>query len=324
VKQLKVEGWRNDYHYDWIVSKYQDRYFNDIVLLSQTLSYEEFEFFYEYLRPMDRDLPAQIQKYSDVITQLEKLGEMEEHSRNLRKIIDDLTLRIQNTSFNADINLSLSRLRAVDRYSYIQPSSVSYNFHLAFAKEEPSYEGMAEISFTLTKVPPVLPLDCLCNSIYKLNANQTAFPPLVNGEFLFIPQSGLRVGTNLITIHYRNTFNNDGLGCMSYLEKLQTPYSQYIYTKFEPYGAHRFVPCFDQPDFRASAQFNLIVPSGWKTAGNELKREEGEFTVEDYKLKIPTKDASMLDEYLAAKKGYYYGFEPTKNISTYLYCIAAG
>jgi hypothetical protein len=46
--------------------------------------------------------------------------------------------------------------------------------------------------------------------------------------------------------------------------------------------------------------------------------------VEDYKLNIPTQDADMLDEFLTEKEGYYYGFKPTKNISTYLYCIAVG
>lgn len=44
---------------------------------------------------------------------------MDEHCKNLRKIVDDLTLRIQNITFNADIDTALTRQRAVVRYSYI-------------------------------------------------------------------------------------------------------------------------------------------------------------------------------------------------------------
>jgi aminopeptidase N len=74
---------------------------------------------------------------------LERLGDLEEHCRNLRKFIDDISLRMQNISFNADTNLALSQARAIHRYSYIKPTSVSYVFHLAFAKQSDYYEGLA-------------------------------------------------------------------------------------------------------------------------------------------------------------------------------------
>jgi aminopeptidase N len=83
---------------------------------------------------------------------------------------------------------------------------------------------------------------------------------------LYIPGSNLLFGANFISIHYKNKYNNDGLGCMSYIETDTA--KQYIYTKFEPYGAHRFIPCFDQPDLKAKAVFNVIVPIGWKVIGN--------------------------------------------------------
>jgi hypothetical protein len=103
------------------------------------LSYDEFYLFYTELKPIDYDFESQIDKYNEVITKLQKFDGMEQHIRNLKKIIDDLTLRIQNVVFNADTNLALSQARAMHRYSYIDPSSVKYTFHIAFVKEEQFY-----------------------------------------------------------------------------------------------------------------------------------------------------------------------------------------
>ena len=57
---------------------------------------------------------------------------------------------------------------------------------------------------------------------------------------------------------------------MFYLETATTPNNQYVYTKFEPYGAHRFFPCFDQPDLKAPITFNVYAD----TEANALKAAE--------------------------------------------------
>ena len=69
-------------------------------------------------------------------------------------------------------------------------------------------------------------------------------------------------------VQYKNAFNNDGLGCMSFSENYLTYDYQYIYTNFQPYGAHRLVPCFDQPDLKARASFFITAPDDWMAAGN--------------------------------------------------------
>ena len=76
---------------------------------------------------------------------------------------------------------------------------------------------MAEIRFALNRVPFMLPVDCLCNTVYDVSVNSTEVSPTVDGEFLFVPQKYLKLGTNTITIRYKNKYNNDGLGCMSYI-----------------------------------------------------------------------------------------------------------
>lgn len=98
-----------------------------------------------------------------------------------------------------------------------------------------------------------------------------------------------------------------------------------MYTKFEPYGAHRFFPCFDQPDLKAPITYNVIVPDGWLAAANEKASTDGMvFTVDDYLTNAPSKDKTLLNTYLSDKAGKFSVFNPTKPISTYLYCVVAG
>lgn len=90
---------------------------------------------------------------------------------NLYKIIDDLTLKIQNIGVNADITTALSQKRAIDRATYIQKDSISYNCHISYTENSDHYTGLAEITFTLTSIPRILPLDCINEKIFTLIVN---------------------------------------------------------------------------------------------------------------------------------------------------------
>lgn len=72
---------------------------------------------------------------------------MEQHCRNIQKIIDDLAQMIDNNKYNSDIDTALTRQRAVAREIYIKKGSISYTFHISFEKDISSYQGMAEIIF---------------------------------------------------------------------------------------------------------------------------------------------------------------------------------
>lgn len=56
---------------------------------------------------------------------------------------------------------------------------------------------------------------------------------------------------------YRNKYDNDGNGCISFID---VDGKQYIYTQFEAYHANQVFPCFDQPDLKAPMQFSVISP----------------------------------------------------------------
>jgi len=131
---------------------------------------------------------------------------MEPHVTNLRKIVDDLTLNLVNNAFNADSNNTLSQTRASNRYSYIRTGSITYVSHIAFVSMTTSldYTGLTEMTFELTKVPNLLPIDFKTKQILNLQVNGINVTPWLVGEYLIIPKVYLVEGVNNIGVHYRN------------------------------------------------------------------------------------------------------------------------
>lgn len=58
----------------------------------------------------------------------------------------------------------------------------------------------------------------------------------------------LKGGENYIAVLYRTKYDNDGNGCVSFIDVDE---KQYLYTQFEPYYANRVFALFDQPDLKA-------------------------------------------------------------------------
>lgn len=228
-----AEGWRSKYHQD-LVKPYAENYFADLERLSQELPYAFFEFFYTELRPSDTNYAAQIAQYTPIRDQFRADPELEAHAVNLSKIIDDLTLNISNVAFNTDSNLTLTQQRAVDRFSYINKESIFYISHIGFVplSSGTEYSGLTEMGFELKSIPKLLPIDFVSKNVTDLVVNGYNVPPILNGEFLLIPRVYLQLGQNSIAVNYINGFNNDGLGCLSFIDTSGADPADYIYTQF--------------------------------------------------------------------------------------------
>ena len=64
---------------------------------------------------------------------------------------------------------------------------------------------------------------------------------------------------------YTNLYNQDRIGCIKFIDQGQ----EYVYTHFEPYGAHRVFPCFDQPNLKAKMKIGIVTPSQWLAISNQ-------------------------------------------------------
>ena len=67
---------------------------------------------------------------------------------------------------------------------------------------------------------------------------------------------------NKVLIQYSNKYDNDGSGCVSFID---VDKKQYLYTQFEPYLANRVFPIFDQPDLKARMELAISCHQSWPT-----------------------------------------------------------
>ena len=70
---------------------------------------------------------------------------------------------------------------------------------------------------------------------------------------------------------------------------------------------------------------NVILPTGWKAVSNGAVKNESAYTQDNYIAQATTPtETQVLNDYLVGRSGYYYIFNQTKKLPTYLYCLVAG
>ena len=180
-------------------------------------------------------------------------------------------------------------------------SDVRYTLDLSIDGKETHFAGKNVIEFKLSDRKENLTLDFADGEILSLSVNDVRIAkPIYNQIFITLPAELLNKGDNHVVINYRHTYNQDGSG----LYRAQDPEDgeSYIYTDFEPYYANLFMPCFDQPDLKASYQLTVTAPEKWQVVSS---------TRED--IAIPAKDG---------RKTWF--FPESFKFSTYLISLHAG
>ena len=76
-------------------------------------------------------------------------------------------------------------------------------------------------------------------------------------NFIYLPKKYLVKGKNRVSIMYRNLYNLDMSGMITFKDGND----QFLYTDFEPYSANRVFPCFDQPSLKATMKLTVIATS---------------------------------------------------------------
>jgi aminopeptidase N len=115
--------------------------------------------------------------------------------------------------------------------------------------------------FSLSHIPSELVLDFKGHATRKVVQNGEEIGVNSQEGFLWLEAGKLKVGRNDVGVHYDNRYDNDGSGCISYVD---VDGKQYVSTQFAPYYANRVFPCFDQPDLKGKMGLSVIAPSDWK------------------------------------------------------------
>ena len=150
--------------------------------------------------------------------------------------------------------------------------------------------------------------------------------PNHTNNFLTLPKGSLQKGRNRVSFTYINTYDNDRKGCISFKDGTL----QFIYTHFEPYGANRVFPCFDQPNLKAKMKLSVVTPRTWQAISNQPPLNEGFLDTAKYKLHAKFEHSpsnEMLDRFLENIKDDDVKmtlFDYTQLLSTYVYAVSVG
>jgi aminopeptidase N len=87
-----------------------------------------------------------------------------------------------------------------------------------------------------------------------------------NHRLTLLP-SILKAGApNTIKVAYENDYDHTGEGLHTFKDPEDS--QVYVYSNFEPFEAHRMLPCFDQPDLKGRLAFIATAPETWEVVAN--------------------------------------------------------
>ncbi len=179
-------------------------------------------------------------------------------------------------------------------------SDVSYELALDLTGGAQRYRGEAAIRFRLAGEGGTF-LDCRAGAIDSLEIDGAPVVPSWTGYRLELPASALTAsGEHVVRIRYESEYDHTGDGFHQFIDPEDG--EEYLYTNFEPYAAHRLLPCFDQPDLKARLSLSVTAPAAWELIANGAVEHRGDVAGERRLVR----------------------FRPTPPISPYLFALIAG
>lgn len=196
----------------------------------------------------------------------------------------------------AELNV-LTQSEAEARAAVI--SGVAYELSLSLSAGAETYDAEAVIRFQHADPNTATFLDFTSQQIHALEVNGVERPVHYERNRLVL-DSGL-AESNEVRVRYTNEYDHIGAGLHQFVDPEDG--AEYLYTHFEPYDAHRLLPCFDQPDLKAVYDLSVTAPSGWEVLGN-----------------YPAAETESIEGGARIRRR----FVSTPRFSTYLLALAAG
>ena len=192
---------------------------------------------------------------------------------------------------------NLTRKEAQERASLIQVSS--YEIHLDLTRDEKTFGSTTKVNFAANSIGASTFIDAITHSVQRVSLNGQELDPTEVSDGTRIQLPNLQSDNELI-IEATANFMNTGEGLHRFVDPVDN--EVYLYSQFEVPDSRRMYAVFEQPDLKATFQFNVTAPSYWKVVSNQTS---------------PTPVAVNQD--LSVWK-----FAPTPRISSYITALIAG
>ena len=192
---------------------------------------------------------------------------------------------------------NLTRIEAQERASLIKV--LSYEIHLDLTTSEKTFASTTKVKFSANQVGASTFIDAITHSVEKVVLNGKELNPAQVSDGARIQLDGLEADNELL-VQATSNFMNTGEGLHRFVDPVDN--EVYLYTQFEVPDSRRVFAVFEQPDLKATFQFNVTAPSYWKVVSNQ-----------------PSPTPIKIDD-----KKSVWNFSPTPIISSYITALIAG
>lgn len=192
---------------------------------------------------------------------------------------------------------NLTRIEAQERASLIKVTS--YEIHLDLTSSEFTFGSTTKVKFSANVAGASTFIDAITHSVEKVVLNGKELNPAQVSDGVRIQLDNLAAENELLvqaTANYMNT----GEGLHRFVDPVDN--EVYLYTQFEVPDSRRVFAVFEQPDLKATFQFNVTAPSYWKVVSNQTSPNP--IAIDDKKS--------------------VWNFSPTPIISSYITALIAG
>lgn len=202
-----------------------------------------------------------------------------------------------NSTPSTEAPHNLTREEAVDRARRIRKVEYALTVEL---NETPVYTGTQKIRFDLSDAQKDLRLDFFKGTVRAASVNGQKAQLSRKPHQVILPKSLLKNGRNTVEIEFTTEMQNDGTGLSRFVDPVDK--AVYIHSQFQAFRANKFMPCFDQPDLKATLEMTVTAPAAWKVV-------------------TTTRERSITKVGETAQK---WVFPKTPQLSTYLFSLHAG
>lgn len=192
---------------------------------------------------------------------------------------------------------NLTRKEAQERASLLTVSS--YEIHLDLTSDDKTFDSLTKVKFSSKVAGASTFIDAITHSVQRVTLNGVELDTAKVSDGVRIQLDDLDL-ENELEIQAKANYMNTGEGLHRFVDPVDK--EVYLYTQFEVPDSRRVFAVFEQPDLKATFEFNVTAPSHWKVISNQ---------------------ASPAPVVLDASRSIWH-FEPTPIISSYITALIAG
>ena len=159
--------------------------------------------------------------------------------------------------------------RAEAAYRSARVSGVSCVMRISLEAGSSRYRGETALRFDRAGDGDLW-LDFAGGGAERFAINGTAADPGRHPFRLALPAASLRDGRNEVAVAWTHAFQPipGQKRRHDFFRSVKGDGDECLYTNFEPFGAHRMFPCFDQPDLKGPYELTVDAPARWTVTAN--------------------------------------------------------